>query len=264
MLFSILWYHAMRTLLLGQFAAIESLILVGALLALRAGKDELAGILLALSTTKIQMAFLVIPALLLWAMWLRRWKFVGWFAAAMAGLLVLSFAMLPTWVFEWRAQLSNYVDNTFIGSPVSVITAYLFPGAGSLPEWIISGCIVLYMLWEWWQAHGQVGRHYDWAVALTLVVTNLVALRTATTNYVMMIPALYLLFHFMQERWGRAGVAAIAVTQAVLFFGIWALFLATVRDNVEQPPTYLPFPILLFVGLAAIRNRWIKIQDSRL
>jgi len=258
MLFSILWYHTVRTLLLGQFAAIESLIIVSALLALRAEKDELAGILLALSTTKVQMAFLVIPGLLLWAVWLKRWKLIIWFAGAIAAMLALSFVLLPTWLFEWRAQLGKYVGNTFIGSPVSVITIAVLPGGGALPEYIVSGCIVLYMLWEWWRARGPTGRHFDWAVAFTLVVTNLVALRTATTNYVMMIPALFLLFRFAQERWGRAGLAAVALTQAILLFGIWALFLTTVKGNVEQSPTYLPLPIFLFVGLILIRNAWTK------
>ena len=254
MIFSILWYHAVRTLLLGQFAALEALILAAALLAAGAEKDEWAGVLLALAMTKIQMAFLMIPGLLLWSVSLKRWKLGAWFASALAVLLALSFMLLPTWVAEWRAQLGTYVDNTFIVSPISVIAQYLLPGNAFWLEWAVSGCLGLYLLWEWWQARGQTGRQFAWVAALTLVVTNLIALRTATTNYVMMTPALFLLFRFMHERWGWRGLLAIAFAEFTLFFGIWILFLVTVTGNVEQPPTYLPLPILLFVGLLLTRR----------
>jgi hypothetical protein len=258
LLFSIVWYHSVRTLLLGQFAALEAVLVVAALLAVQQRKDGVAGVLLALATTKIQMAFLIIPGLVLWALNLRRWRLVVGFGLAMLGLLVMSFVFLPTWPFEWQAQLSKYVDNTFIGSPVSIILLAVWPGAGRWVELLISGLLGGYLLWEWWQARGHTGRRFLWAGALTLVITNIVALRTATTNYVMMLPALFLFLRWVQERWSRTGGWLVIGIEAGLFVGIWAAFLLTLEGNVEQPLPYLPLPLFLLVGLWVMRNDWLK------
>jgi hypothetical protein len=260
--FGLFWYHAARTLILGQFAGLNAALIVAALLAARMERDAGAGILLALSASKPQMTFLLIPGLLLWAVSLKRWRLIGWFAGTMAALLGGSFLLLPSWLAEWRNQLTVYVDHSINRSPVAFIAEALFPGAGRLPELLIGGAILAFLLWGWWGARGQSGRRFAWAAALTLVTTNLIALRTATTDYVMMTPALFLLFAFAQERWGRRGLILIAAAQAALFFGLWALFFATVQGDVEQPPMYLPLPILLFVGLALVRRAWVSAAEG--
>src|SRR3972149_6488138 len=45
LLFAVLSYHGIRTVLLGQFAAIEAVLMIGALLAIQRRQDQLAGIL---------------------------------------------------------------------------------------------------------------------------------------------------------------------------------------------------------------------------
>ncbi len=67
LLFSVLWYQGTRAIIIGQFAVIEALLMAGALLAVKRGRDPLAGILLGLSIAKPQMAVLLIPFVFLWA-----------------------------------------------------------------------------------------------------------------------------------------------------------------------------------------------------
>jgi hypothetical protein len=55
LLFSIFWYHAMRPLILGNAVILVALGITGAFLAIRSGMDELAGILLGLTTIKPQL-----------------------------------------------------------------------------------------------------------------------------------------------------------------------------------------------------------------
>jgi hypothetical protein len=90
---------------------------------------------------------------------------------------------------------------------------------------------------------------------LTIVVTNLIAFRTATTNYVVMLPALILVLAALEERWGKAGGWAGAVTLLVLGVGLWVLFLATVVGNQENRLMYFPLPVMTLIGLLTIR-RW--------
>ena len=60
MVFSLVWYHGFRSVILGQFAVIEALLMTGALLAIQRRQDGVAGILLALSIAKPQMTVLLI------------------------------------------------------------------------------------------------------------------------------------------------------------------------------------------------------------
>src|SRR4030066_1132757 len=97
LLFAVLSYHGIRTVVLGQFAAIEAVLMVGALLAIQRRQDQLAGILLGLSIAKPHMAVLLIPFVLLWAVRSARIIVAGW-ATATAGLLIGgSLAPIPAW-----------------------------------------------------------------------------------------------------------------------------------------------------------------------
>ena len=80
---------------------------------------------------------------------------------------------------------------------------------------------------------------------VSLVITNLIAFRTATTNYVMLIPVLLSIFHVWDDRWGAVGKGLISFTSALLGIGLWVLFLLTVDGNVESAVMYLPLPVYL-------------------
>jgi hypothetical protein len=61
------------------------------------------------------------------------------------------------------------------------------------------------MLVEWYLALKKEEAHFLWAAILTLVITNLVAIRTATTNYDELLPLLFYIIKFIQSRWRIAG-----------------------------------------------------------
>jgi hypothetical protein len=88
----------------------------------------------------------------------------------------------------------------------------------------------------------------------TLVVTNLVVYGTVTANYVVMLPALILIFSVWQSRWGKKGAIAIYACILALLVGLWGLFLATVVGNIESPAMYIPLPFLTLLGL--LWARW--------
>jgi len=248
MLFSVLWYHGFRAVVVGQFAVVEALLLAAALLAIQRKQDWLAGLLLALTVAKPQMAFLLAPFAVIWAASHRRWWVVVSSLGFLALLLGASLLLIPDWPVLWLRQLTEYPPYTDIGSPVSII-ASLSPPAQVWIDRILTGLLVLYLLWEWGQALGRGDRSFLWAAQLTLVITNLVALRTATTNFVAMLPALCLIFGVWSERWGRGSRLPVALTLLALLLGLWALFLSTVEGNVESAAMYLPLPALLLLGL---------------
>ncbi len=257
--FSVLWYHGVRAVIVGQFAVIESLLLIGALVAIQRERDLLAGALLGLSICKPQMAFLLIPFGLLWSVSRRRWRVPAAFAIVSVGLVAASFALIPTWLIDWLRQLYAYPSYTALGSPIAILAEAL-PGDGRWLTWLLSGALLLALLWEWRSSMGSADPVFQWTAALTLAITNLVAFRTATTHYIILLPALSLMFAEWSRRWGRPGIWATGATLAALGLGLWALFLVTVEGNQESAWMYFPVPILSLLGLWWIRW-WVQRGD---
>jgi hypothetical protein len=248
MIFSLVWYHGFRSVILGQFAVIEAVLIAGALLAIQRRRDGLAGVLLALSIAKPQMPILLIPFVLIWAIRSKRQAIVLWMLGSLAVLIGISLLLIPNWPLLWLQQMVDYPTYTANPTPVSIIAGIL-PNASSLIRYGLNALLALYMFWEWALAMGKGDRWFQWTAALTIVITNLLDIRTGTTNYVVMLPALCMIFWVWDERWSKKGNIAIVALLMLLLVGLWTLFLVTVDGNLESDIMYLPLPILTLLGL---------------
>jgi hypothetical protein len=248
-------YFAARGLILGQPALVVYLLQVVVLWALARQHDTLAGAALAFSTIKPQMVFLFVPLLLLWAWRVRRWRFVGGFVVVWGALMMVSFALLPGWLFDWIDQVRAYPSYTDIGSPVWVITRY-YLGLGAVGEWI--GNVLLWALvgWVWYGVlvRRQMAR-FAWAVMITLTITHLSALRTATPHFVIFTIPLMFYFAMIARRW-RAGSAWIVLLLVILLVEPWAQFLLTVDGQFEHPSMYIPLSVTMLIVLWITRRQW--------
>ncbi len=260
-LFSILWYHSVRTVIIGQFAAINAILIASGLLLIQKKQDFVAGILLSLTIAKPQMSFLLLPYILLWGISVRRWE-IWW--GIFSGLLIqfgISLALMPDWPLQMVRQVLDYPNYTNIGSPLSIV-ANAMPGLRRPVSIFLHSLFLGYLAVEWLISLKKDARHFIWTALLTMVITNLVVLRTATTNYVMLLPVLFYIFVIWEERWGVAGKILVWLSLIVLGAGLWALFLSTVEGNIEQPVMYLPLPFFALVGLWWVR--WWAIRPPRL
>jgi hypothetical protein len=259
-LFSIFWYHGLRSVVVGQFAVIEALLITGGLWSIQRESDALGGVLFGLTISKPQMAFLILPFICIWAVRNRRFVLLLWLIGTMVGLIGVSLLLLPDWPLMWLRQLVSYPAYTDLGSPLSILLAGI-PGDSSLITWILSGVLLVYLLLEWGMSMGGGEAHFQWTAALTLVVTNLIAFRTATTNFVVILPAIILVFHSWAQRWNRQGYLAVWIISLLMLVGLWVLFLTTVDGNIEAPVMYLPLPIFALLGL--LWSRWWILRSSR-
>jgi hypothetical protein len=246
-LWSILFYPGARSIILGQFAIVVFVFIALALWAIEESKDILAGVCLALSTIKPQMVFLLIPLLLLWAIYHRRWRVVGSFTVSMTVLVFSSLLLVPTWIADFFTWMSKYPSYTAIGSPIWTLTHSFFPQLGTPVEIVISLLVLGHLLYNWRGALNGSWLEFDWIVAMTLIVTNLIALRTATTNYVVLLIPTFLVFKTLDKRFQQWGAMLIALVELLLLVGFWILFATTVVGNYEHPIMYLPLPIGLWL-----------------
>jgi len=250
LLWTLAQYFAARGLLLGQPGIVVYFLEVLSLWSLARRRDRLAGVALAISTLKPQMGYLLVPFLLLWALRDRRWHFVAWFAGVFGALMLASFLAEPGWLGDWIEQIRRYPSYTAIGSPVWVVTVH-YLGLGAAGEWAINLLLFGGLLWVWRAALWQRRERWlMWAIMLTLTVTHLAALRTATPHFVVFVIPLT----FYLREVSRRGDRWVALALAALLALPWMHFLATIAGDFEHPTMYLPVP---FGALALLwLTRW--------
>jgi len=255
-LWTLLFYPTFRALILGQMSVIVFFTTILTFWFLfrdskggqsRFQRDILAGFCIALSTIKPQMQFIIIPFLLLWALREQRWTFILSSAGSLLLLCAVSWVMLPSWLGDWVFRLREYTGYTPPGVSYIITTELLPLGSAAKPvEFIFLGLATLYMLYEWWRViwlreHGRL----DWVLGLTLVITHIVAPRTATTHYVVFMFPLVLLL----KDWSRKNGWLVIGLMVLATAGLWWLFIATTVGEAEANIMFVPPPLILFLLL---------------
>jgi hypothetical protein len=270
-LFVLLSYFPARGLILGQPGLLVYVLEVAAIWALGRKYDKTAGVLLALSTLKPQMGYLIVPLLGLWGIRQKRWQFVISAVVSFAVLMIVSFVLQPTWLSDWLGQVSSYTSYTQIGGPVWVIANWLWLGINpdtglwqvnggyrNTIEFMLAGILYLYMLWTWYVVLLQNKQErFMWTIVMTLTITHLVAPRTASPHFVVFFIPLIFYLRWLTTTYRRKGGSLYGLAILAFFFvQQWAHFLLTVNGEFEHPTIYLPTPILVLVLLIATRQLW--------
>ncbi|MBN1146691.1 MAG: DUF2029 domain-containing protein [Anaerolineales bacterium] len=260
-IFTILWYYSIRTIINGNVGLLVGLFLAGAFLAIRSEQDGLAGFLLVLSSVKPPLVVLVIPFVLLWALSHRRWPLIWSTLGSFVLIVSCSIFLLPDWLWSNLQQIFAYPD--IPGTPRAIFTEW-FPGVGNQAGLFLSIVLAGILIWEWRAALNKDFNWFYWAACLTLAITNLIGIRTATENYLVMLPALILVFAAWDQSWGVLGRVLVVVTMLVMFFGLWWLFLATIEQGdqpIQSTVMFLPLPFFLLFGLYWVR--WWVLRSKR-
>jgi hypothetical protein len=117
------------------------------------------------------------------------------------------------------------------------------------------------MLVTWWLAIRRGGDiNFYWSLGVTLVVSNLIVPRSATTNYVLLFVPILWMFAALDRGfgWGRCGVLA---SMLISLAGLWWLHAVTVHGNAEHPIMFIP--PLLIPGVALVSGYGWLIGDAR-
>lgn len=253
-LWALFGYYGARGVVLGQLGIAVYAFQTLALWAVLRRRDGMAGVLLALATIKPQMSILLVPFALLWAWRARRWRLWWGFFGAWGALIVLSFLFLPSWFGEWSAQVQRYPTYTRDGSPVWVLMQYSL-GLGDLAEGIVNALLLGLLAWVWvrllWHNKHET---FFWAWLMTLVITHMVVLKTATPHFVVFVVPVMLFYGRDWARRGRSG--AFAWVLLATFALVWAHFALTIDGNLEHLSLFLPAPFIALGLLWWTRRAW--------
>lgn len=254
-LFSVLWYPSVRPIINGNPSLVVALLITIALLAIRLGQDTLAGIFLAFATIKPQMIVLLIPFVLFWAFSRQRWTIIYSTIASLVILVFVGYLLEPTWILENFRQIVSYPEYTLPGSPGAIFAQWL-PSLGSQVGWVVTVIMACMLLWEWRAAWKQDFDCFLWTACLTLTATQLIGVRTATANYIVLLPAVLLIFSVWDAHWGKVGRWLVILSSLMLLVGLWWLFLATIQSGdqpIQSPVMFFPLPLFLLAGLYWVR-----------
>jgi hypothetical protein len=241
-LWAVLFYPTARSIILGQISIVVLALVALALWALKQGHNVLAGSLLALSTIKPQLVFLIVPFLLLMTDTRRSYKAVLAFLSVMVLLLAVTSVVLPGWMGSFVSGLTSYQSYTSIyrggASPIGFIVSAVAPA--SLSGVVTLGAslaLVAYVAYACYAAFTN-RELASAAFSLVIVATLLLPAETGTTNQVLL---LLPLTWWLSDPNGRRWVAGLVLT--VLLAGPWLLFLCTVQGDLEHPMMVIPLPL---------------------
>jgi hypothetical protein len=263
LIFAILWYYGIRALINANASIFLGLLIVGAFLAIRAEQDSWAGLLLALATIKPQVVILLIVFILVWSISERRWLLFWSFLGNLALMVAITSLLIPDWTWQNFRQIVAYPGYTLPGTPGAIFIQWL-PGVGKKLGWAVTILLTTTLLWEWRVARKRDFHWFLWTACLTLVITTMIGIRTATENYVVLFPALVLIFSAWDQEWGVFGRGMIVLSYLLLFFGVWWLFLATLETGdqpIQSSIMFFPLPVFLLIGLYWIR--WWVLRPER-
>jgi hypothetical protein len=234
---------------------------LGLLLA-RRKQDVLAGICLALATIKPPMVLLLLPFVLIWSASVRRRELFWSIVLSVFVLLLASVVLLPNWPIQWATRLYTYFSSDLIqGSPVAVAAGSM-PGLSQQLTIFLAASLGIYLVIEWVLAIGKDERWFLWTAMMTIVVSNLLGIKTGISNYLLLIPVLFLIFQAWEHRWQTGGQIISIVFLLLLGAGMWALWLAN-QDLLAQPGWLIfPLPLICLVGLWWVR--WWFVHPPRL
>lgn len=255
LIFSLLWYHAARGVINGNAVILIALLLTGVFLSMKKEQDHLAGLLLALTTIKPHLVILLIPFLLIWSVYNKRWKVITWFSITLGVLLVVSLVLMPDWILQNIWEILKYPDYNPAGTLAAALAEW-FPNSGAGLKWGLAIFFGALLLFEWIKSRRGRFERLLWTGMLTLVIGQWIGIQTDPGNFILLFPALMLVLATAYRKWPEKGEWLVVGALGTLLVGLWALFIVTIQKSyqpVQSPIMFLPLPAVCLVGLY-----WIK------
>jgi hypothetical protein len=260
-LFSLLWSYALLSLASGSGIALVALALVGGLVALQTGKDELAGALFVLPFFKPDICGVFMLFLLWWVLVHRRGRVVGGFLLTLFLLLIVSFVLLPSWFIPFlRGLISQSFYNPGI-TPLRIFVSW-WPAIGDKLAWALYIVLAVVLLLEWRIVRGKDFRHTLWLVSVTLSATPLIGIPVRLDDlFVLFLPLIFALA-ILADRWSHGAQKLVSPGLLALAFVLpWSILFGSMNGAAKNAALFLIPPALLLPLL--YWERWWATRPPR-
>lgn len=254
--FGVAWFPAFAALVDGQSSAIVWLFLVGALAAIGARREALAGWLLALASVKPQLGVGLILFVGLWAWASGRRLLLGWLILGLAALFGVSFLVEPDWPLGMARHVFDYLGTSASPSALARLSAEL--GVGSVGTLVMTAVALGYLLWEWRHSLRDDWRRFLWTAAMTQTVVLLVTPFSSVPNLVTLCLPIAAILEAWYSRQGRAVDAPATVILGLVAAASWLLTLPILEGGQASLWVLVGMPLAALFGLIWVR--WWSIR----
>jgi hypothetical protein len=184
------------------------------------------------------------------------------YLVGIAFMLVITMILFPGWIAAWFA---NYIkiqpDFSWVRTPLMRL-AELFPGAKTPIAIILHVLVLLILVVEWYGLNRQDMRTIRYKLMLTFLLLYLVNLKSHGAYLIFLLPALFLSFRFLREKWRLFGKIVSWVIYLALVYFYWRRFAGLGTWTLEEPSLIvLLLPLISLIGMQWFR--WWATKSPR-
>lgn len=258
------WLPSLQSILMGSLMPIVLLLILSGVYALLHNKDTLAGFLLALAFGSIQISFLILFLVIVWALIHRRWSILVAYFSGLGFLFVVSLIVLRTWPMSWLAvNLGIYSDFSWVHTPLMSMAA-LLPGISNYLSVALHLGIAIYLIVLWASSFSSKIKNFSWHFVAILNIAFLFQIENAGSALILTLPALFLTFRYWSEKWQLVGRVISWLILLAICLVPWF--------NVDVPSVFvgdvaftgwtIGLPLFAIFGLSSVR--WWALKTPNL
>lgn len=235
------------------------------LLFLRAGRDELAGIFLALTIFFPLATAIFCLVVIWWVIKQARWKVIWGFLMTFGFLFVTSFILLPGWFLPFiRSIKAEYAFNSF--KTTYGVFSSLLPAIGTKLAIALTVGVVILLTMEFRSRNSSDFRWLIWASMLALALNPLMGIPGSLVNNFFLFAPVTLTIKILSERivflkkW-----ATIGILLGIIFVLSWGVVItiSTFQSRVSQDLFFYLLPPF-FTLLGSYWIRWWAVRPSHM
>jgi hypothetical protein len=261
---SLLWVPGIITIISGRLSPIVIFLILISLYLFVKGEDTTAGFILALTSGSFIISGLFILLILIYGLLKRRWSIISAYLSGLVFMIIVSYLLLPSWPRSWlRLLLDNYSDMQLIQTPIMRIAA-LLPGIENPLSIFLHAVLGLFFIFLLFTLRGKSDRLFIWNAFATLVISYLINIQGSIDSLFILYPAIFLIFRFLNERWGLFGRIFSWTTIVIFSILPWIMILPvdSFKDPVGLSLLSIVLPLLVLIGINWIR--WWALNIPRL
>ena len=257
-------FNSFQAFISGSMIILTGVLLLLSFLALKTDRDELAGILLALTSVLPHYYFLIYILAIIWGISVKKWGYVIWFLAGICILTVIGIFVVPGWVLDYARVLWKFDTYFPLWTAGEILTNWL-PGIGKQLGWGLTLLMGAYLLVEWFTVRGKDIQWYFWTVCLTITVSQFIGIAVNPAEQFILAVPVILILSIWGQRTGKTGQRIIIASVIGLITLPWYLAQRIGLDQVYvRPGASLMFllPLITLVGVFWIR--WWAVRPIHL
>ena len=256
------WYPTFKLILTASILPpFVALTMLAAYLGLRK-EGSAAGVFLLICLSVLPISILLAVFLMIIFASKRDPNLVTVYLVGIAFLVLITIILFPGWIPAWFA---NYIrlhpDFSWVRTPLMRL-AELFPGAKSPIAIILHLVAALVLVTEWYGLSRRDARTVRFKLMLTFLLLYLVNLTSHGAYLIFLLPALFLSFRFLREKWRFFGKIVSWIIFLALIYFYWRRFAGLDTWTLEEPSLIvLLLPFITLIGLQWFR--WWATKSPR-